>query len=305
MLWYLNTTFQGLYFHADTFQGWWLGKDDNRVSEPYISPERWEQELLRAGFHNPRNIGYDGQFNANMIASSLPLTAPAKRLSLLLDTERIPFIDEVKTSFLNQGYEVDECNISQIPPPNQDVVSLLDFGCSFFHDITAEKFDEFKRFLSNLGSAGILWVTKPSQIESDDPRYSAILGLARTIRIETPLDMATLELDSTDRGGLDAVMKVFGKFRSRQPRGSDAELDPDYEFALKEDLIYTSRFSFISVKNALSPPIQDQAPRKLTIGKRGFLQTLQFVQYDLSPLDGDCVEVEMRAVGLNFQGTCN
>jgi hypothetical protein len=235
-----------------------------------------------------------------MMASPRPLAGPPKRVTLLLDTVRIPLIDEVRTTFLDQGYELDECNIMQAPPPDQDVVSLLDLSGPFLYDVNAEKFGHLKQFISSMGSSGMLWVTKPSQIECEDPRYSTILGLARTVRTETQVDMATLELDKTNQSGLDALVKVFGKFSCRY-RGSESELDPDYEFAFKDDTIYVSRFSFVSVKNALLAPVRDHTPRKLDISRRGFLQTLQFVQYDPAPLHGDCVEVDMRAVGLNFK----
>jgi hypothetical protein len=256
---------------------------------------------LKAGFQDVKVVGYDGQFNVNIMALPSTLTTPQKRLTILIDSTSNPQLNEVQAIFLDHGYDVDLCTLSEVPPLKQNIVSLLDLTNPFFHDLNPEKFKAMQKFIKDLGSCGMLWVTKACQIDCEDPRYAMTLGLARTIRIETEVKWATLELDRSDETSWNAVVNVFEKFACRI-RDPETELDPDFEWAVKDGVVCSSRFSFVSVRDALSTPMEDSMARKLDIRKRGFLQTLGFVQYEPASVHGDYVEVEMRAVGLNFKG---
>ncbi|KAL8864761.1 MAG: hypothetical protein Q9198_009658 [Flavoplaca austrocitrina] len=147
-------------------------------------------------------------------------------------------------------------------------------------------------------ASGMLWVTRSSQINCDDPRYSQVLGIARTVRSELLLDFATFEMDTVDDVTLQAIVQVFNKFQRRK---KDGEIDPDWEFALSKGAIHTPRFHWDSVVEKLSTVSDEELPRKLEINKPGLLQTLQWVQVDAIDLARDEIEVDPRAVGLNFK----
>ncbi|KAL8721427.1 MAG: hypothetical protein Q9225_001902 [Loekoesia sp. 1 TL-2023] len=282
--------------------GWWLGGNDDRPNEPYISLERWDRELQTAGFSGVDAAVYDAdlpyQINVNIVSSPARTFPNPKGLTLLCDDISSPMAYQVETAFVKKGYQIDYCTINDLPPINQDIVSVMDLSAPFFDKISAEDLSAFQRYLSNLNSSGILWATRSSQVGCKDPRYSQILGAARTIRSELLIDFATFEIDSVNEPALEALTAVFSKF---QRRSKGPEFDSDMEFALFEGVINIPRYHWISVANELAITSEEELPRKLEIGKTGLLQTLQWVQGSPVVLEDDQIEVEPCAVGLNFK----
>ncbi|KAL9010176.1 MAG: hypothetical protein Q9173_004864 [Seirophora scorigena] len=282
--------------------GWWLGENDDRPNEPFITAERWDKELRIAGFSGTDSVVYDNDFphqvNANIISRPANATTYSKRLTLLCGQGVSTTAGQVETLLLRNGFHVEFCNIDDPPPPNQDIISLMDLDGPFFDDISSDRLAAFQRYVGSMNAAGILWITRSSQIDCQDPRYSQVLGIARTCRSELLLDFATFEIDSVDDCALQAIVDVFTKF---QRRNKDAEIDPEWEFALSEGVIYTSRYQWDSVIKELSTVSDVELPRKLQIGKSGLLQTLQWVQADPITLAKEQIEVEPCAVGLNFK----
>jgi SAM-dependent methyltransferase len=256
--------------------------------------------LRAAGFPGAEVVIYDDevpyQTNAHIL-SSCPLTVPikSKKVTLLCSTSGSALVRQVEASFLAAGFTVDLCTLIQQPPPNQDIVSLLDLDEPFFHDISPSNFQAFINFVTKLGSTGMLWVTMASQLRCKDPRYSLVLGMARTIRNELSVDFATLEMDNYS---WTSLVKVFTKFQHRE---KDPEIDPEYEYALAQGIIRIGRFDWFNVMKELSAPEIPSAPKRLEIGRRGFLKTLGWVQQPETGLVGDQIEVEVRAVGMNFK----
>ena len=196
------------------------------------------------------------------------------------------------------GFRVQFSTLDRTPPPSQDIISLLDLSASFFDKISAQKLVAFQRYVGGLESAGMLWATRSSQVGCKDPCYSQVLGVARTIRSELVIDFATFKIDTVNDGALEALFEVFGKF---QTRTEGPEVDPDWEFALFEGAINISRYNWISVSRRLWVNSKEELPRKFEIGKSGLLQSLRWVQGRPIILIHDQVEIEPRAVGLNFK----
>ncbi|KAH0559951.1 hypothetical protein GP486_003526 [Trichoglossum hirsutum] len=294
-----------------TFSGWWFGSEDNRIDEPYITPQRWDHELRTAGFSGVDVVVHDheGDFKMNAVIVAAPAAAErpeGRRVTLLHSGGETcsPVVTQMEASLKSQGYTIDLCTLHQTPPPDQDVLSLLDLESTpFFASITPLTFHAFRQFITHLPSpsTGILWVTRSSQLKCQNPEYGLIHGMARTARCELSLDFGTLEVDHIDNSGLwgDMVVKVLEKF---QRRDKDGEMGPDWEFAISEGMVHVPRFKPISVLHELAKSSLGRPVKKLVIGKRGLLQTLQWVERPLtSALNEGDVEVEMRAVGLNFK----
>ncbi|EHK97750.1 putative Phthiocerol synthesis polyketide synthase type I PpsC [Glarea lozoyensis 74030] len=190
--------------------GWWLGEADGRANEPYISPERWAVELRKAGFSGCDATVYDAeqpyQFNANIISRPAKVDRIARRITLLYEPNLN--IQQIKFSLENKGYSVDLCTIQEEPPAGQDIVSLLELETPMFEKISA-------------------------QIESYDPRFGMVLGLARTLRSELSLSIATLEIDTVDEVAYNAITNVFDKLKNSS---SVSDMNPDYEFGLLQTL---------------------------------------------------------------------
>ena len=282
--------------------GWWLGDSDERAEEPYVSPARWDQELHKAGFGGLNTCCLDQdppyQINANIVAKHAETSASLKRVTLLTGSEVSQNAYQVKDLFISAGFEVDFCSLTQEPPPNQSIISLLDLDAPFFREISEEDLHTFLNFTMKLGSSAMLWVTRACQMGCANPDYALVTGIARTIRSELCSSFIVFELDHTGPSAWSAVLKLFLQV---QRRTIHDDLVHDSEYALSNGLIHISRFSWFSMSNELTNFSDEGPSKRLEIRKRGLLQTLQWVPALLRHLEPDEVEVEVRAAGLNFK----
>ena len=277
--------------------GWWIGANDFRATEPYVTPQRWEQELKCSGFEGINAVAYDGQLNNNIIA--MPAREPrTKRLTALCKSESGKHVQELLKLLRENSYELDYCTLEQTPKPGQDIISLLDIGKPFLYSATANEFEGFKNFVTRIDGSGVLWVTGAAQIRCHDPNYSLILGMARTIRNELLMDFGTLELEKFDLDGWKATANVLHEFGHRV---RDSDHDPVLEYAYSDGKVQVGRYHWISVSKELLDSKHASNPRKLEIGRPGILHTLTWKQEEPMDLKSDWVEVETRAVGLNFK----
>ena len=122
--------------------------------------------------------------------------------------------------------------------------------------------------------------------------------MTRTICNELAIDLATLEIDCLNDLAWERVFAVFSKFAQRT---QDAEINPEYEYSLSNGSICVGRFHWFSVAKELSVIPQGNTYRELRIGKRGFLKALAWAERHLQPVKGDEVQVNIRAVGMNFK----
>jgi 2-polyprenyl-3-methyl-5-hydroxy-6-metoxy-1,4-benzoquinol methylase len=278
--------------------GWWLGEEDDRPIEPYVNPERWNKELKSAGFGGIDAVAYDGHLLNNIIA--MPAREEiSKRVTVLSRGESTQHSGGIIQQLRERRYKLDFCTLDQNPKSGQDIVSLLDIEAPFLYSATEKDFSAFKSFVSRIQDAGVLWVTGAAQNGCHDPNYSLILGMARTIRTELLMDFATLELESFDDAvAWRATADVLHEF---QHRVRDSDNDPVLEYALSDGRVQIGRYHWVSVLNELLSAKHDSYPRRLEIGRPGILTTLAWKQDEPADLKGEFVEIETRAVGLNFK----
>ncbi|KAH0438713.1 polyketide synthase [Colletotrichum camelliae] len=291
------------------FSGWWLGEADQRIDEPYISPEQWEGRLRAAGFSKP-NVFYDGlgkdKLNATIIAQPAPQdlqsSPEAKQVTLLYeDDETHPVASQLRQKLEEQGYTIFCAGLmSKDIAISGAVVSVVDLcrGDGYFHDMTQDKLDAFKRVVQALQSKdlGLLWVTKPCQFKPTDPTYAPVLGVARTVRAEMGLAFATLELDDVKCGALHAVSQILRR----------AIIDPDQshetEFACSSGKVLIPRCQWTPISRSLRATSTPSSTKMLHIGRPGALQTLQWISRTLpEKLHPDSVQIKVHAAGLNFK----
>ena len=278
--------------------GWWLGEKDGRPLEPYVSSDRWDKDLTDAGFDGIDSIAYDGHL-LNNITARPQQEKKEKKITVLCRKEFGPITDRILRHLLDSCYDLDVCTIHQTPRTGQDILSLLDIESPFLFSATESDFAALKGFVSHVRDSGMLWLTGAAQIDCRDPNYSLTLGMARTIRNELGLDFATLELETFEgSAACEAITKVFNKFRHRI---RDSDNDPIVEYAWSDGRVHIGRFHWIKMSEELKAPIQASQSRKLEIGRPGILQTLAWKQEEFTELKGDWVNVETRAVGLNFK----
>jgi SAM-dependent methyltransferase len=283
--------------------GWWLGVDDNRSDEPFVSPERWDRELRQAGFSGlEAAVVLDDeapyQLNATMVTTIAPEILPAKMVTLLHDDDYGTEKCEIEQQFISSGYTVSHCTLLQDVPEGQDVVALLDLTEPFLNNISEDRLSTFQRYLAASQNVGTLWVTKSTHTTCNDPRYGLILGMARTIRSELSQDFATLEVDELDTTSRVALVRVYEKFQRRHKNNT---LGPEYEYVLRKGVVHTGRYHWLSATDHLACVAEPNAPKKLQIGKLGLLDTLFWTTSEARELVEDEVEVAVSCVGLNFK----
>ena len=228
----------------------------------------------------------------------MPKPVTSHRVTLLVDSNYGNFKPQVEALFVEKGFGIDLRSLAQTPPPHQDIISLLDLHSPFFDDLSEDNFSAIIAFMNRLENSGVLWLTKSAQIDCKDPRYAQSIGMTRTIRNELAIDLATLEIDFLDSIAWESVFAVFSKFTRRT---QDAEVNPEYEYSLSNGVVCTSRFRWFSITKELSVVPEGHKFKKLEIGKRGFLKTLHWAECHLQGLTADEVQVDIRAVGMNFK----
>ncbi|KAI4601070.1 putative PKS/NRPS-like protein biosynthetic cluster [Pestalotiopsis sp. 9143b] len=284
--------------------GWWLGEADGRPKQPWVSPERWDEELRKTGFDGVESVCYDQkppyQQNAVMTARATDVACQQQpqRLTLLAPDATSLSTSAFEEYLRAKGFEVDRCSLTQTPPPGQALICTYELESAFLHNMTESEFRALVNFLCGLEECTILWLTRSAQMAASDPRYSLINGMARTIRSELNLPFGVLEIDCLDQRAWEATLQVIEKLWANGNRPE--ETDPDYEYALHEGVVHVSRFSDISVtKELVNIGVQD-SPRRLQIGKKGVIETLHWVAWPhenaLGPSE---VEVDVRVTGMN------
>ena len=290
------------------FSGWWLGVEDGRKDEPLVDPEEWDTRLREAGFNGTSSVTLDGEkpygMNANIIAQPAIQTTYPKRLTLLTTSRDLGPIAQATQKVLQQkGYELDHCIWRKhTPPVDQDLISFVDIEGStrpLLRDIGEDDLSFLLQIVDELSQSALLWLTKPAQINCVDPYNAQILGLARTIRAELAVDFATMEIEHAGDSAALAVTNVLQKLQ--HARQFDSDLDPDMEYAWTNGAVHLSRFHYFPVGKALADAVSTPEAKRLVIGQRGMLQSLQWRGQTFEASQPGEVRVQTSTIGLNFR----
>lgn len=196
---------------------------------------------------------------------------------------------------------------------NKVYIMLSELDNTFLDELDSTN---FSRVQETIGSCkGMLWAAQGAYTGSTSPDSNMAIGLARTVRSETGLKFATIDLDPHEDSkglGVGAGTAIFNAFLAVFGSSSD---DPDMEYMERDGILYTptvvndddmNKFVHQQLRESepeLQPFYQKDRPLKMTIGNPGLLDTLHFIDdYSLAdPLGDNRVEIEVKAVGLNFK----
>ncbi|KAL8882833.1 MAG: hypothetical protein Q9198_000233, partial [Flavoplaca austrocitrina] len=280
---------------------WWLGEQDARADEPYAAPVRWQSELQRAGFTAPVTVldaEEPHQLNAIMIAKpAIDSPEPIRTGVTVLADRGIKGGEALSQRLQSRGFKVDLCELGHKLPQSQDVISILDENAPFFDNTRETRLKAFQQLLADLGESGILWVTRPSQMQCNDPRYAQVIGAARSIRNEDFLDFATCEVDSLETS-LDSVVDVFAHFQRRQ---EDEVFRPDSEYAILNGFVHVPRIYPFSFNE--ESVMESDADSRITLEAEnpGRLSSLRWVSRKAKNLVGNQLEIQVFAAGLSYK----
>ncbi|KAI0418327.1 hypothetical protein F5X98DRAFT_373799 [Xylaria grammica] len=282
------------------------------------APERWKTSLKRAASHQNGYSSYEDSSSgrlgtwlscdSELIISLTDLQyltgktdmhssaqSYARQVTFLRSDSNIPPTALMKY-FQNEGYAITQCTLSDRLPPGQDVISLLDEEKPFFEEIKKEQYDSLNTFLQMLQSNGLLWITRHSQMGCSDPRYSQVIGLARTLRSEMQLDFATCEIDSFESDP-ELLVRIYEQYR-KQRRSENTK--PEFEHAIQDGVVHVGRYHPFSLKDQMMvSSLNDRIV--LDVDIPGRLNTLRWAKVPRERLGANDVEIEVHAVGLNFK----
>ncbi|KAI1138451.1 fatty acid synthase S-acetyltransferase [Hypoxylon sp. FL0543] len=280
-------------------QRWWAAEADGRATGLCLSAKQWEHELVAAGIDQIDGVAVDSvgddQLITAVLASQAPKQKPSSHVTLLCDDRNAPDVLTIVRGIEASGYSVTMCGLDEQPPPNQDIISLLDLKGSYFAGLDAVKFALLKNFIQNLGACGILWVTSTCQVDCKDPDNGQVIGFARAMRSEMLIDFATCEVPSFNRVG--DIVRVFERFSSRKLQEGE---QPDFEYVVENEDIKVGRYYPFEVKDELL--VADEGDRAvIDVAVPGRVNTLHWVRKERVAPKDDEVEVEVYSAGLNFR----
>ncbi|KAI1499706.1 hypothetical protein F5X99DRAFT_430330 [Biscogniauxia marginata] len=193
---------------------------------------------------------------------------------------------------------------------NKLVLFIQEIEKPLLSHLQPDEFDALQKMLTTV--QGALWVVRGAYDNSTMPDLNMIAGLSRSIRSETLLPFATLDLDGRSKLSeskiSEAILKVFTAVFDKN--SSSGEM----EFMERSGSFFTPRIINDSEMNEVvhretkpsavqSVPFgQDDRSLKMTITDAGSLDSLHFVDLERNdPLGSEDVEIKVEAVGVNHR----
>ena len=313
-------------FTMGLLPGWWLSTEEFRQNGPCLSEKSWNSVLKQNGFSGVdvtfRDYESDGCHELSILittkldeAAAFPCPLNATIVSELSSVRQREFTSGLAKHLQASG------------APQTHILSLSDIACierqpGSLVVFTEELCRPLLRSLDEvcfchlqqalMRSDNVIWLTRTVGDGLASPDLAMVDGLARVIRTENDaLKFVTIGLDSQVEIS-SAQIEGIANIAKKTLRASASE----YESAFEER---NGVFHICRLRNAQEtskslharslPKLSQglawaQSPAlKMIIGSPGLLDTLHFVE-DLSymePLAADEVEIEVRAIGLNFK----
>ncbi|RAH40505.1 type I polyketide synthase [Aspergillus brunneoviolaceus CBS 621.78] len=303
------------------FEGWWRSSEAYRQSHPCVDVNRWETLLKDSGFSGCE-LAIDDYVDTSchegtlIVASAVsPPSAPItqKEVNIVLNTANprqveladmlSELLDQTGVSAVKGGLE--DIKKRDLSSGNLDI-SLLDYGFPFTYNMEAEEYEGLQQLITT--TTNLIWVDSGGGLEPS-PQFRLVDGLFRVLARElSRAKITTLSVEeSTVLHQAEQIAKIFKTVTSEAT-------DVDTEYRVIDGVIHIGRLvaargiSQTIAKMKLPQQRELRAygagpPLRLEVGTPGLLHTLQFVE-DRSlhdPLKPDEVEVQVKAVSLNFR----
>ncbi len=298
-----------------TLPSWWA------VQAPPMSEQEWHSALLQSGFlgleaavwDSPNELDYQSSMMVSMVPQKTRVTQPEV---LIIAEEHDCGVSLVRLIGLLSDMKcvVSISTFANAKPEGKVCVVLSELCGSYLYDPSPQQFDTIKDIF--IRAKGVLWVVRGGVCSPEDPNGSLVLGLARTARSENGgTTIVTLDLDQgTPLADSVAADTILSLFKSRFALERDGIRTFDVEYAEKNGVLTIPRIVENDAMNKtlkafMSMPVPEDQPfhqlgRPLRMEVTpGFLDSIRFVDDErfIQELSDDDVEIEVKAVGLNFK----
>jgi malonyl CoA-acyl carrier protein transacylase len=134
--------------------------------------------------------------------------------------------------------------------------------------LTSTQFAALQKILT--GVQGILWIVRGAYVDSSNPDVNMVTGLSRSIRSETLLKFATLDLDPECVLGQETtVNSILGVFKAIF--GQKGEGNSELEFMERNGKLFTPRIINDSEMNEYVHKKTKASVLELTVGTKGIM----------------------------------
>ncbi|PGH05127.1 hypothetical protein AJ79_06875 [Helicocarpus griseus UAMH5409] len=298
--------------------GWWSGKEPSPRDSFIRNKDEWNRLLRGTGFSGIDlcidDFPETPEQSSSVIVSTNhgPNELTGKEIVLICPGETR---DSLRSTLINKlesitGITPATGQLTEIDMQGRLCIFLGELDNPLLSNMTPDLFSAIQRLVSN--SSGILWVIR--QRTSGSPESSMAIGLARTLRSETAMQFATLELeegqDKSAAANADAIIKVSKAVFGTHPSSGPG----DMEYVVRNGLLSVPRVTVDSDMNKYvyedshrkSPELQpfQQKDRRMMIAMEhpGTLDSFYFTdELSETEVPGDYIEVEVRFIGLNFK----
>lgn len=276
-----------------------------------MSQAAWEQELRDASFSGIDGVILDDQdsnyhLTASFVSSTVAATpsVPAT-VTLLYNKEKHEFAHKLASALEKQGTGIiwrkisdQEESTPEIGQDNGDIISTVDLEGPYLHNISQDDYKVLIKFLLNSQDRRIIWLTRSAQLHCTDPRYGLLTGLARNVRLELSLNFCTVEIQSLDSSALAIIPVIYEKFHNQALL---IDRRNDSEFAIHDGNVYVGRYHWTPIQKEIEALPTENDYKKMVLGETMVTDSLHWVNQKQQELKDDEVEIEIRAVGLNFR----
>lgn len=312
------------HFPFALLPGWWLASDEVRPDGPLLTREGWN-DVMKANDFSGVDLcveEYPGaSFQSGCLIMSTangPVGGPTNPGDILIiGSDNIGSLSLLSLeSGLSAATGVKPTVVSDlklVDVTGKWCIFLGGMDQSLLSHLTPEKFQEFQRLMSR--ARGLLWTVRHTLSYRQSLGGNMAVGLARTVRSETGVPFATLDLgEKESMSDADAVRHVLDVFQGVFCKRSQL-MQSDMEFVIRDGHVCVPRLIDnhplnLSVQQetadappALQPFKQADRPLRLTAGDSRTLDEMYFTDDDArnDPLPEDYVEIRVTCTGLNFR----
>lgn len=308
--------------------GWWLGEDDGRKGGPLLDVEEWNTALRKAEFTgvdmDVRGDHEESNEPVSLIVSTKPASnrpQPAAKYTIIhTGTEKSKALaSALQNTFGKAGLEIGSAewtSVTEADVADRYTLCLAEWEQPILAELTDENWETLRKVFH--ASSGTLWITGGAAMECTHPMQSLMVGLSRAIRNEDAgTILATLDIEAPESlindesfsKAAESVLCVAMEHSRVEPAHQD------HEFAARGDTIYVPRVERVQAIDSSLRTYEAKGepelvsftgcgrPLKLTIQTPGLLDTFRWVEDELyyEDLQDDWIEIEVKAVGLNFK----
>ncbi|KAI4621629.1 Type I Iterative PKS [Alternaria sp. BMP 0032] len=234
-----------------TVERWWLSKEPERQTCPYVNLGVWDKALKAAGFSGVEfEIGDcenpEVQFTSTILSHAKtqdPLYPSSISIVVPSASDPQAWLDQVSGAVQHvTGSAPSVETLDEVEADSDRVLIMaLDHGTPFIDTMDRGAFEKLRSLL--LRSKGILWLSFGGAVDDEDPRFAQVTGLLRTLRREDPSTRYVRLACEPPQQSLptETILMLAHVFKQSFDYSTSENVNIDWEYAAKDQNLYVPR----------------------------------------------------------------